>query len=712
MAAAALLTLSPQTQAYPLSSEQQARLEAYLPKVMAKLQRKLPAHFVLISDGIGHMMTFDDLRGNVLASMYGHFMHGLEAEFYYTGGIHLVNPVGGNPQKLRQHMGPELILERYTQPGASSLSALQHLTTRVFLNKPDVVMIGLGVEDYLGGGPVESYTHALQSAIAICKDNKAEVILIGPSLVRDGMEPKAWGASRLIADAARKVAADNHVMFLDPGLALALTRSLPSDGTEEDKSRLVSDALGMELFDFGPDRIEHVYLNAKAHERAGRGIFQQFLNGLPTPPYEAAATGVYTESNTIQVNLNFTNKRSDRSKGVITMLNVGKAWACREPYLAFDLAPNASKQFTVTYRRRELPKSVAEEGYFPQRGNDRVLPVSMLVSDLDLSQMVECEAPMGPFSVTWDYSSRVDQDGNFPLKFTISNPSSTPVTGTYELVYAKQRAKGNFYLGAEEAKDFSAGCKLSGDEVRSKSPVKLLVETRTNSFVFEREVEAVRNLTLNQWTPLWRADKYIAGEESPATGRESVKMNAIADQNGLQLVFDLQGLALEEAEKMYSLLVDIGLDARPESEVRTFGFVQPLRYGFNPRDEVGKLLTANGALIPDAAFGNGYYKDCQAVGVPATLTPEGENRQRQLVVRIPRVYLYRHEWKLGSAKSVVGLSAKLTFVRVNRGTGAFGYTPQSTWVLNQPGLDETNAEGLATLELREGTTDRWSVNLY
>jgi hypothetical protein len=87
--------------AYPLTQAQRDRLTTYVPKALEKLERRQPIHVVVIGEGVSRMMTRDERSQDVLSSMYGHFLEGLEAEFYYTGGVRLINPIGERPFKNR-----------------------------------------------------------------------------------------------------------------------------------------------------------------------------------------------------------------------------------------------------------------------------------------------------------------------------------------------------------------------------------------------------------------------------------------------------------------------------------------------------------------------------------------------------------------------------------------------------------------------------------
>ncbi|MEO0448082.1 MAG: SGNH/GDSL hydrolase family protein, partial [Verrucomicrobiota bacterium] len=162
---------------YPRTEAQETRLTRFIPRTLEKLERQLAVHVAVVGDEIASMETLDENNGNVLLSMEGHLLMGMEREFFYSGGVRWVNPPEGYAQKLREHRGNEITMESYAEPGTTSLHLLQKLTTRVFLNQPDLVLLQVGLNDFRRGVLVDTYKQGLREAVRYCRAQGAEVIL-------------------------------------------------------------------------------------------------------------------------------------------------------------------------------------------------------------------------------------------------------------------------------------------------------------------------------------------------------------------------------------------------------------------------------------------------------------------------------------------------------------------------------------------------------
>ncbi len=694
---------------FPLSDSQAERLQKYIPQTLSKLERQSPVHVVLLGDAVGRGMTHDDNAENVLLSLNGHLLQGLEREFYYTGGIRLINPLGGHLQKIKDHQGDEITCEQFTALDATSLNTHQWLTNTAFLNQPDLVLINLGTNDLRFGLSVDLYRETLRQAIAYCQQQGAEVIVIGPTLIRSNPSPAGWGATRVFSDAAKATAQSAKVMFLDPGTALAQSRFAPGRRDPDETSRFVSEAMALELFNYGPEIEETVWMNSRAHEIAGRGIFDQFLNGLGQSNYQVEGTALYAEPNTLKLNLQVSNQSAETKLGALIPLLIGESWEPDVTSFTLEIPPGENQTFELAYRRQIQGQDSHQPSL--QSGNSPVLAASFLLSDFDHTELLDLRAPLGPVSVIWDLSPHQSRGDTFPLKFTIRNPEEKAVSGSYELNFAKQRARGTFELGPKEAKDFSAQCGLPKDPsiLRTRDIVTLKIESGTHSYVFERELEATRNLSMADPIGLSQLNNYALGQSGPEEGANpSATLKATADEEMLKLTMTVKGARLEHSESLRPIVLEIGVDARPKEEVHTEGFVHPIRIEFAAGSTNGILPEG----IPEGAFGNGYNKHIDPQFIQTSLKSlTGASNEHTIEVVIPSAYLYRHEWKLGSPKCQIGLSTTLKLLRANTETGEFGYPEDTTWVLNSPSRFSSDARSMVTLELRNRKPIGWLVTL-
>ena len=692
--------------AYPLTQAQRDRLTKYVPKALEKLERRQPIHVVVIGEGVSRMMTRDERSQDVLSSMYGHFLEGIEAEFYYTGGVRLINPIGERPFKNRTHKGEEITFEQFTEPDGTVLSALRQMSGRALLNHPDVVMIQAGVNDCLSGLLLDTFAKTLARAVVKAQEQGAEVILVGPTLVHEPGASGSWGATRTYAAACRSVAAETGAMYLDPAVDLARTRPIPDGGDPAEKAGQVSEAIALELFDYGPGIKETVLINVEAHRRAGRGLFEQFLDGSRPSGWQLSGTGLLVRPRELEVAVEVTNA-SDREKhGVLVALDIGNAWRATIP--AFDLSckAGAKQKFKILYRQRIASGEGDDATYVPSHFPEGVLTCPILISDHYDTNLLDLAGPMGPIRVEWDFVPQQGRRGTFPLKFTFQNAAAEPVRGTYELVYANQRARVSFELAPNQTKEFSNQCTLPKDAEcwGAKHPVLLTVDTGAAKFVEEREVEVIRDQRLGEVRPLARADGLtVAAGSVEADGKVSLAISA--DPEMLKLRFELGTVEVQSIPGKPSILLELSLDGRPSGESGSPGFDYPMQIGFSPSDGPGKV-----ASIGDAAFGDGYSKELSSLGVFAHLAIE-EGGRRRVDVSIPKLYLYRHDWKLGDPESRIGVLARVNFARRDS-NGMGGYPPEARWMNAGAPLSRDDAAALPQVELAPGDSSVWAVHLY
>ncbi len=627
--------------AYPLTESQQQRLETLLPKTYAKLKRREPVHIALIGDGVTRMHG-PSTTESIHRSLAGVLLRGIEGQFFYTGGVRVINPLGQNAQKMNEHIGPEITVEQFTELDAIGLNLIQHLTTRAFLNEPDLVVVHLGLNDAYTGSLVQTYENALRRGVELCGKHGAEVILIGPTIITDDPNTVGWGLTRRYAAAMRTVARESGIMFLDPGLPLARGIPVPLKGEPKARSLVVSQSLELELFNHGAGVDEDRYPNAKAHDQAGQALIEQFLNGFPKPKYGLSATALHAQPNDLRIKLRLENRSGEPQQGVLTALNLGLSWEAENAYLPFKMSTGAKANFEMVYRRRAQSSRESKPKFYRETGNELSLTCPALIGDLDQSALMETPAFVEPVSVQWNYESQVRQVESFPAKFTISNPTTKPVSGTYQFTYAKQRATKSFLLRPQEAKEFSALCRLPDPTVlREKRRIQLQVETGEHRLVFDREAEVTQNLGLNRAWTLIRQDEYRVADTQILNDalRQRVAMTAQANAEFLELTFDIVNVSLERAERKPVLLLELGIDGRPAGECQTFGFIRPLNITFRPGRSQGET-----APIVTAAFGNGYDKAIDSRGIRSTISSDKGRKNHIVVVQIPRIYLYRHPW--------------------------------------------------------------------
>lgn len=695
--------------AYPLSPEQRERLAKYLPLTLQKLERKIPIHIALIGDEVAGMHTLDERNGSIFYSLNGYFLQGLEHEFFYTGGVKWLNPQGDQPAKLQSHLGNEISLETFTPDGATALHSLQALSTRVFLRPTDLVIIEVGLNDYRKGAILDAVTTSLAHCLAICRAKEAEMVIIGPTPLREGDALKDWGGIRQVASELRRAAEELGVMFLDPALDLMRTRPAAGEMSPQEKTIQLSNALRMDLLDYGPGKTENAWINARAHKRAGQGIFRQFLNGPPASNLRLGVEATRTETDRMKLDLAVENTGKSEESGILVPLIAGEDWEPAKLVEQISVKPGEKLNLSLDYQREKKKKGSGA----PTSGRDRVASgrfcFPFLYSGLDETELLEVAVAPTPVSVRWNYTGSRGMDKQFPLTFVLCNSGDKPVRGSYELVYGDQRPKGNFSLETKGEHEYTVQCNLPATEnqFRWRDAVVLKITSGEISFEERRGLEITRDLVLEQKVPLARWDKY-AEEGTDGRVDGGISMDIRADQSSLLATFDLGDRVLEEGQNRPALLLDFTLDARQKDARHGFGFVSPLRISFGAQPGAGKVES-----IEPAAFGNFYGKILSEAGIMAQLGIREDGSAKTVTVRIPRIYLYWHEWKIGSADSSLGISARLRFLRVDPLQHTCDYPASQEWVTASGEYGEWNASGLASLALvPHASSPKWSVRLY
>ena len=121
-------------------------------------------------------------------------------------------------------------------------------------------------------------------------------------------------------------------------------------------------------------------------------------------------------------------------------------------------------------------------------------------------------------------------------------------------------------------------------------------------------------------------------------------------------------------------------------------------------------LDASSADTLFAVCSDGYSKELSPLGVFAELST-GEGGRRKAEISIPKLYLYRHDWKLDDAESRIGILARVNFARRDS-TGMGSYPAEARWMNAGAPLCREDASALPQVELLKGASEAWSVHLY
>ncbi|NNE91016.1 MAG: SGNH/GDSL hydrolase family protein [Verrucomicrobiales bacterium] len=726
-----ILPIEP-AEAHPLTSEQRARLKKFLPRTFPKLQNREHVHVVALGDSVTlGLSPIPEENGNSLTAYSGVFLDRLAKEFFYPGSVRLLNPPNGQPEKLEEHLGQELWFENLSKGGWCMFDSIQRLSTSAFLHNPDLLIVNFGINDAYQHVSHYRYRQALQLVIDTCKANRTDIIVMSPTLVNLGEGEIQWGITRPYASVAKEVCEENGVLFVDIGQQLSRWGGAQSPGTEPQLAmEVVSDRLHQIVnHDAIIDRPDPLHLTRKAHEFAGLAAFDLLMNG-PTPSdYSVTATAEFINDQQIKVQLSLRNQSRLEKQGTIGALALGNLLIPEDSSVAFVLGAGKNKQIEFIYNRPVVgtyPDGSPQ--HRPWLINDSEIRLSYILTDDEQTEILEpANVKLAPLTTSWPRRFLTDMTpgaGKLRIEWTFESGSTKTVAGKYRIGLGD--IIGNptsFTLPPLGKKNFFANFDFlpGADVARLQRTLFVEVEIDGVKFRFDREVEAVRDLVLGQTVALSPAARYGIGKSIDATatllpGRSGMTFRADADANALFMIVDLENLTLVDLGDEPAVTVEVTLDARSQDRVRKFGFAAPIRVKFPARDGPGKTDNMN-----LGTFGSGYNKRLDPIGIPSVLkTQSGGNRR--IEIRIPREYLFLHEWQLGSADSIFGLNVNVFLSSRDPQTGRGIRTLEGRYVLTYPtinyngqhiaGIYHHDAQALQTLRLSRNPVNTWSVRIY
>ncbi|HSJ01833.1 MAG: SGNH/GDSL hydrolase family protein, partial [Verrucomicrobium sp.] len=183
----------------------------------AKMLKRQPVHAVCIGDSVMNMFGYDSDGGNALKAWSGIFVGELADQFLYTGGVRLIRPPKGQPEKVIPVHGPEITLQNYSRGGRMIMHAVQPLTTVAFENRPDLVIVSYGINDANSGLQPEVYRRNVQEVIDLVHAQKSDLILCGPTVIMSDTPEQGMAMTRPYADIMKEVADANGVFYADLG---------------------------------------------------------------------------------------------------------------------------------------------------------------------------------------------------------------------------------------------------------------------------------------------------------------------------------------------------------------------------------------------------------------------------------------------------------------------------------------------------------------
>lgn len=674
------------------SPAQVANFEKWIPHTYKRLKRRLPVHIVALGDSVTRYLSYDENLENSLYSYHGVFAAKLADEFFYTGGVRDILPTRKNQPKLEPLLGPELTLENLGMNGRLSLHALSRITADGLVNRPDLVLINFGINDAMLGVGLATYLEAIETSVRYVRATGADVILLGPTdMIREDTLaelalPRAYSA------ALRELAERLGVFYFDLGSTTMLAPGTPPGLSPEQALSSITATYREEYYDHDSGDNDGLHPNPEGHELMGAGIFKALRDGTEAEPYRIGGYFTIAPDGSAVLEFKLKNLQDVPAQGQLLLMPAGGMLP--DPgKQAFDLAAGKAQTFRVKYRSR-----LGNTFDFPADAPRAF--VSMIVTDARRSYSPVFSAPITPLGVVWDPGCQDLAGRSFEVKCDVIASSIAPATiaGSFEASWNGQASSGEFSIEPGSRQTLTLKFQVPGDAgtFSVRDQLVLSLTTGAQTLNFGRQMEVSRNLGLGEAVDMVNPQRYVNGEESPA-GR--VQFMAQATTGELVLNFDVKGIKLEGGGAITPLILEFQLDARGYGKRRKFGYVDIVRVRFGLDGAAERM-----SELRPAVFGDWYNRelDNEQLTAESSELPDGRTRYS---VRIPRSYLYLHEYALGNGNSLLGVNAELFFAK----DGA--YPPDRCFTIVESGLSPYTAESLTVLELAQPSTGRWSVRL-
>lgn len=713
---------------YPLTLDQRERFKRYIPRSFAKLEAGDPVHVVAIGDGVMGAITPLPAAwesGNPLFSYTGMFLTRLAREFFYTGGVKLLNPPEGGSAKISKYLGNEITLENLTVSDGNALDGLRRANTDAFVHAPDLLLVQFGIFDAFGYLSIDSYQRALQEIIDAGNQSNADVVVFSPTLVNYGEGAMEWGITRPYATAAREVAARNGVLFIDLGAHQVKLGGGVDPATEPQAGmQVIGDKL-TSIFKFGPElqTRERIHPAMKANEYLGEVVFDDLKNGPRVSNFTYAAVAAYENNSNINVTVAITNQSKEPQQGSIGALAVGRSIVPVDIAQRFKVEPGKTTQLLFRYNRPLVGKSRdGSDLFFPIAASDELGRFSFVLEDTVGSELVDLPVRMGPVTALWKSRHYINVSNKLRIEWDLVSGYDKPVSGTFRVGLGDKVGPPTSFsvspLGTKTV--FSIFDFEGGNEAQLQNDVWIQVEADGRKVRFSREMEATKDIVLGEPIAMKLWSEYANARPAgtlDAKQRPEGKATWLfdADEKALYAIARLERFRIPDMGDKAAIQVRLFLDARSLEGVCSFGAIEPIEIYTKASDGPG--LTSEIRL---GSFGTGYNMVLSPRGITSTLST-ADDGAKLLTIRIPRSYLHEHEWELGSVDSVLGYRAELT-VADALPDATEPFPPRNRYETSSPsfafdnrpilGFHENDARALSTLRLSRTPVSSWSIRIY
>jgi len=684
------------------NAEREAELRPRLPQTFARLLTKQPLHVVVIGDSLANYQGHDEDRGNALKAFPVRFLDELSKDYFLTGGVRIIKPSKGQPDKTDVLDGPEITVHNLSRNGQDSFGASLSAQIEALDTQPQLVILNVGLNDARNGMPLPTYAANLERLLSSLVARSVDVIVAGPTTLAGDPTEARLGTTRSYSETARAVTEALGLLFVDLGEKRSfLPRYRAPETPGSFKARAL--AAARSEFEFGTVN-DGMHPNAATHRTLGAEMHRQLFN--PDAPLAVSVENLtWTRTgDRLRANFDLVEQSGQPQEILYAALFPAGAWKPETEGAALLLEGGAQSSQVIDF---QLDPSSDRRYFWESALYEGVLHLPLLLATEEGSALLAPAGPIGPIHIEWPYGIRANATG-VTLKALIHNRTDTPFEGEIFATWNGQKAQGDFSLPEQGAKVLPLEFALPKDAgiqtVRRPIHITVTANDGTAS-VFNATIEATRNIGLGQPVAMPRQDQYAASadQDYQAPASPGVLFQAAADEKGLYLIYDVDGIELHESADGPAAVLELQIDARKFETRLSPGSVGSLRVVFPS----GESAAGVASKPRPGVFGASYDQQVPADSILSYLSRREDGGTRIAVTLPKALFEGRHPWDLGNGNSQFGLGASL-FLRDADG----GYPENRRFVLSLPRMSAGNAEALVSLELDSPATNRWSVRLY
>lgn len=665
------------------------RLKKLFPRTFAKLIKREPVHVMVVGDEIANMAGQGEVNGNQLLAWPTLLVNELAQEFYYTGGVRLIRPNPGKPDRLVDAFGPEITVRVLVEQGGTMAKAMSMLATYAYEAPPDLVIVGFGANDALSGTDLMDYAKNLHRVVETIRARGADLWLTSPTLLAGARPETGMAATRPYAGITKDEAAEAGAAYSDLGDLRSLVSLRPELLAPDKILDAVREVYGGYFAWEGV--VDVVHPLPLLHQRIATQAYKKLSEDADEVPGKFTVTGAtFTNPAECVVSGTIENTAKRTVKLTLAPMKLPR-WSPKEEPSELTMKGGTKAEFKWTYQRVPGPR----DPWFPSHaGHEPLLRLPVLVATETSTRIEELRAEIQPLAVMWKLDTLYNQEDRFTVDNVVLNTSGgdlKDVAWTAEWNGQKKSGTTSITKGANAtlALNFDLP-KGSAGPRRIAAPLQLTLTAGGTTLRSERAIEINRNVGLKQELPLT-----LMG-----AGKGNAAMTLAADKDSLTFTFDISGTKIEAGPDGIALSAELHLDARSYGKRLMLGSTEGIMISAGTTDGSAKV-----SRIAPWAFGTGYGMKFDEAAVLARVS--SNLGTTTLTVTLPRSYLYLHEWAIGNGNSQLAIN---TIVRAASADGKL--SPDRTWSLTFNGKHADDVEGAAVLELTDQPTSRWTVVVW